>query len=83
MLLSRGESYTLTDEELKTKWTIHPFAFQLRVHSSGLPATIKLDSEHEEYKLIDLKELKSYDHVPNLEKGLQGFILQDLQEAAK
>ena len=57
----------MTDEGLKTEWTVHPFAFQLR--DEGREITI--DWEHTEYKFVSPKELGTYEHVPQLEVGME------------
>ncbi|KAG9232618.1 hypothetical protein BJ875DRAFT_380267 [Amylocarpus encephaloides] len=66
-LLRRGKPFSLIDEELKTKWTIHPFAWQLKENAKP----IQFDWEHTEYKFIRPDELRDYDHVPQLDLGLR------------
>ncbi|RDL41429.1 Nagb transferase-like protein [Venustampulla echinocandica] len=65
-LLRRGKPFRLTDEGLKTEWTIHPFAWELKTGAKS----IKFDWEHTEYRFIKPEDLESYDHVPQLELGL-------------
>lgn len=65
-LLRRGKPFRLTDEGLKTEWTIHPFAWELKTGAKS----IKFDWEHTEYRFIKPDDLESYDHVPQLELGL-------------
>lgn len=56
----------MIDDALKTEWTIHPWSWLIKDDAKH----IKLDREHTEYKFIKPDELKSYDHVPQLELGL-------------
>lgn len=65
--LIRGKPFSLIDEGLKTEWTIHPFAFQLRDGASD----IDFDWEHTEFKFVRPEDLSQYDHVPQLEIGMQ------------
>ncbi|CAG8957250.1 hypothetical protein HYFRA_00009452 [Hymenoscyphus fraxineus] len=77
-LLRRGKPFSLIDENLKTQWTIHPFAWQLKPHSKP----IKLDWEHTEYQFIKPEELAKLDHVPQLEIGLRRVLVSpDLERS--
>ena len=66
-LLRRGKPFSLVDEKLKTQWTIHPFAWELKPNAKQ----IKLDWEHTDYRFVRLDDLGKYDHVPQLEVGLK------------
>ncbi|KAL2071004.1 hypothetical protein VTL71DRAFT_14030 [Oculimacula yallundae] len=70
LLSRRGKPFSLKDEALKTEWTIHPFAWQLRPEAKK----IVLDAEHTEYKFIKPEDLASYDHVALLELGMKRVI---------
>ncbi|KAH6723629.1 hypothetical protein BKA61DRAFT_664352 [Leptodontidium sp. MPI-SDFR-AT-0119] len=65
-ILRRGKPFSLTDEELQTEWTIHPFAWQLKDGARE----ISFDWEHTEFKFIKAEDLANYDHVPQLELGV-------------
>ncbi|KAG4440388.1 hypothetical protein IFR05_004128 [Cadophora sp. M221] len=66
-ILRRGKPFSLKDEELQTEWTIHPFAWQLNDGARE----ISFDWEHTEYKFIKPEDLANYDHVPQLELGME------------
>ncbi|RDW60029.1 hypothetical protein BP5796_11635 [Coleophoma crateriformis] len=66
-LLAEGEPYSLRDEDIKTEWMIHPFAWQL---GEGASSKIVIDHEHTEFVFIKPEELRKFDHVENLELGL-------------
>lgn len=55
-LMRKGKPFSLTDDELKTRWTIYPFAFQLK---EGAKA-IKFDWEHTEYKFVKPEDVYNY-----------------------
>ncbi|TVY21137.1 Ribose 1,5-bisphosphate isomerase [Lachnellula arida] len=75
-LLRKGKPFSLVDEALKTEWTIHPFAWQLR--DGAKP--IKFDWEHTEYHFVKPEELDSMDHVPQLEIGLSRILVSSETE---
>ncbi|KAI9052696.1 hypothetical protein LZ554_002973 [Drepanopeziza brunnea f. sp. 'monogermtubi'] len=66
-LLIRGKPFSLKDEALRTEWTIHPFAFQLRKGAKQ----ISFDWEHSEFKFVKPGDLGNYEHVPQLEVGMK------------
>jgi translation initiation factor 2B subunit (eIF-2B alpha/beta/delta family) len=66
-LLRRGKPFGFIDEALQTEWTVHPFVWQLK----GDGKRIKYDWEHTEYRFVRAEDLQNYDHVPQLEIGLQ------------
>jgi hypothetical protein len=82
-LLRRGKSYALIDEEIKTRWIIHPFAFQMHNPSTRTQAPIILDSEHSEYQAISPDDLERFDHVPQLEKGLHRVLVSPVVRKAE
>jgi translation initiation factor 2B subunit (eIF-2B alpha/beta/delta family) len=77
-ILRRGKPFSLTDEALQTEWTIHPFAWQLK--DSAKP--IKFDWEHTEYKFIKPEDIQNYDHVPQLEIGMERVLVSPETEEA-
>jgi translation initiation factor 2B subunit (eIF-2B alpha/beta/delta family) len=77
-LLRRGKPFSLVDEKLKTKWTIHPFAWQLKPNAKP----IKLDWEHTEYRFVKPEDLGKYEHVPQLEVGMNRVLVSHETERA-
>jgi translation initiation factor 2B subunit (eIF-2B alpha/beta/delta family) len=77
-LLRRGKPFSLIDEGLKTEWTIHPFAWQLK--EGAKPITF--DWEHTEYHFAKPEELETMDHVPQLEVGMKRVLVSDETEKA-
>jgi 8-oxo-dGTP pyrophosphatase MutT (NUDIX family) len=75
-LLRRGKSFSLVDEELKTEWTIHPFAWELKPGAKS----IKLGWEHTEVQFVKPAELNKHDHVPLLEIGMKRVLISDETE---
>ncbi|TVY45297.1 Ribose 1,5-bisphosphate isomerase [Lachnellula occidentalis] len=71
VLLRKGKPFSLVDEALKTEWTIHPFAWQLKDGANP----IKFDWEHTDYQFVKPEELASMDHVPQLEVGLSRILV--------
>jgi 8-oxo-dGTP pyrophosphatase MutT (NUDIX family) len=65
ILLKKGEPLEVLDEDLDTRWVIHPYLF--RVEKQG---KICLDWEHEEYRWIEPDRLGDYDTVPKLKESL-------------
>ena len=65
-LLRKGKPFSLIDEALKTEWTIHPFAWELKPGAKS----ITFDWEHTEYHFIKPEDIEKYEHVPQLEVGL-------------
>lgn len=66
-----GKPFSLIDEKLQTEWTIHPFAWQLKQGAKS----ITFDWEHTEYHFIKPEEIQQYDHVPQLEIGMQRVLV--------
>jgi len=60
-----GESYTFTDSTIRKTWIIYPVLVKLRCKPS-----IRLDWEHTEYRWIKSRELRNFNHVPNLDQSL-------------
>jgi len=59
----------INDEDLGTKWVVHPFLFQVNT-----PEKVKIDWEHKEYKWIDPVDIDKYDTVPGLKNTLERVI---------
>jgi translation initiation factor 2B subunit (eIF-2B alpha/beta/delta family) len=76
-LLRRGKPFSLIDKKLKTEWTIHPFAWQLRPDAKP----IKFDWEHTEYRFVKPEDLGKYDHVPQLEIGMERVLVSEETES--
>lgn len=70
-LLRRGKPFALVDEALKTEWTIHPFAWELKPSAKA----IKLDWEHTEVRFVNPASLIEHDHVPLLEIGMDRVLV--------
>ncbi|PMD41944.1 nagb/rpia/CoA transferase-like protein [Hyaloscypha variabilis F] len=77
-LLRKGKPFSLTDEGLNTRWTIHPFAWQLKPGAID----IKFDWEHTEYRFVRPEDVKTYDHVPQLEVGMERVLVSPETEEA-
>ncbi|KAG0650887.1 eIF-2B GDP-GTP exchange factor subunit alpha [Hyphodiscus hymeniophilus] len=75
-LLRRGKPFSLVDEKLKTEWTIHPFAWQLKPNAKP----IMFDWEHTEHQFVKPDELENYDHVPQLEIGMKRVLVSEETE---
>jgi translation initiation factor 2B subunit (eIF-2B alpha/beta/delta family) len=61
---------------LKTEWTIHPFAWELKPHAKP----IKIDWEHTEVQFVKPADLPKHDHVPLLEVGMNRVLVNDETE---
>jgi translation initiation factor 2B subunit (eIF-2B alpha/beta/delta family) len=72
-LLRRGKPFSFIDHELRTKWTVYPFAWELQPGAKP----IKLDWEHTEVKFVKPVDLDKYDHVPLLEVGMHRVLVGD------
>ena len=64
-ILKRGEPLVIDDEELNTRWVVHPFLFHVEN-----PDKVKIDWEHKEYTWINPIDLITYDTVPGLKNTL-------------
>jgi len=63
--IRKGEPLTVEDEELGTRWVVHPFLFHISDRSK-----IRIDWEHKELKWIAPGDISSYDTVPMLKETL-------------
>ncbi|KAH8650924.1 hypothetical protein BGZ60DRAFT_388569, partial [Tricladium varicosporioides] len=77
-LLRKGKPFSLIDEGLKTEWTVHPFAWQLKEDAKP----ITFDWEHTEFHFIKPADIDAYDHVPQLEIGLNRVMVSPETERA-
>jgi 8-oxo-dGTP diphosphatase len=68
-LLKEGEPLVINDEDLGTKWVVHPFLFHVNA-----PEKVKIDWEHKEYKWIDPVDIDKYDTVPGLKNTLESVL---------
>lgn len=75
-LLRAGASYEIVDEELRTKWTIWPFAWMLRGEGGAeeLQKMIRLDWEHTEVRFVRPEEVEGMQRVRHLERSLKGVL---------
>ena len=64
--MCKGDTVTVQDDKLKTRWIIHPYLFLVKNQEK-----IKLDWEHKESKWISPEEVKDYDTVPQLKETLE------------
>ena len=65
-LLKTGEPLVIDDEELGTRWVVHPFLFHVNT-----PEKVKIDWEHKEYRWINPVDIDTYDTVPGLKNTLE------------
>jgi 8-oxo-dGTP diphosphatase len=65
-LLKTGEPLNIDDEELGTRWIVHPFLFQVNT-----PEKVKIDWEHRDYQWINPVDIDNYDTVPGLKNTLE------------
>jgi 8-oxo-dGTP pyrophosphatase MutT (NUDIX family) len=65
-LLKTGEPLFIDDNELGTRWVVHPFLFHVTT-----PEKVKIDWEHKEYKWIEPADIDNYDTVPGLKNTLE------------
>ena len=64
-LARKGATVEAVDEELDTKWVVHPYLFDIRNKDK-----IKIDWEHKEARWIAPDELAKFDTVPKLKEAL-------------
>jgi translation initiation factor 2B subunit (eIF-2B alpha/beta/delta family)/8-oxo-dGTP pyrophosphatase MutT (NUDIX family) len=76
-LMREGIPFTLEDEGLNTEWTVHPFAFRLKDPKKELV----IDWEHTEYRFIKPEDMRNYETVPNLRRGMTRVLLGAETEA--
>ncbi|MEM5872054.1 MAG: NUDIX pyrophosphatase [Candidatus Aenigmatarchaeota archaeon] len=69
-LLKKGKPFVYIDRNIKIKWIIHPFLFEIRTDK------IKLDWEHESMQWIRPENLKRYKTVPKLDESLRRVLLR-------
>ncbi len=65
ILEKAGQPLEIDDEELLTRWIVHPFLFHVK-----RPGNIKIDWEHKEFRWIDPADIDNYDTVPGLKDTL-------------
>jgi 8-oxo-dGTP pyrophosphatase MutT (NUDIX family) len=64
--LKKGEPLIIDDEELNTRWVVHPFLFHV-----STPAKVKIDWEHKEYRWTKPVDIDNYETVPGLKNALE------------
>jgi len=67
-LIKEGKVIEFEDEQEKKQWRIHPFLFEVNREE------IEIDWEHEEYRWIDIQELKNYETVPKFKEVVSSLI---------
>lgn len=60
-MLRRGDTLRVTDTELDTAWTVHPYLFRIKS-----TATIRIDWEHHEMRWVAPGDLPNFPTVPML-----------------
>lgn len=64
-LVAEGEPLMVADEGIDTRWTVHPFLFELL-----RPKGIRLDWEHTEMRWVRPEEVSGMETVPGLAEAL-------------
>jgi 8-oxo-dGTP diphosphatase len=64
-LLAEGEPLIVVDEGIETRWTVHPFLFEV-LRAEGL----RLDWEHTERRWVTPEEISELETVPGLAEAL-------------
>ncbi len=64
-LLAEGEPLTVLDESIDTRWTVHPFLFEL-----DRPERVRLDWEHTESRWVRPQQVAALEGVPGLAEAL-------------
>ena len=64
-LRTQGEPLVAVDETIDTRWTVHPFLFEIL-----RPERVRLDWEHVESRWVTVEEMGGLETVPRLEEAL-------------
>jgi 8-oxo-dGTP diphosphatase len=64
-LLAEGEPLNVVDESIDTRWTVHPFLFEL-----PRPENVRLDWEHTEMRWLRPEQVAAMETVPRLAEAL-------------
>ena len=64
-LLAEGESLVVVDEGIETRWTVHPFLFEV-----VRPEVLRLDWEHTESRWVRPEEVGALETAPGLAEAL-------------
>jgi 8-oxo-dGTP diphosphatase len=64
-LLKKGEPLAVEDEELGTRWVVHPYLFRIKDRDK-----IRIDWEHKEVRWIKPEDMANYHTVPQLKEAL-------------
>ncbi len=63
--LAQGKPLVAVDETIDTRWTVHPFLFEIL-----RPERLRLDWEHVESRWVTVEEMGGLETVPRLEEAL-------------
>jgi 8-oxo-dGTP pyrophosphatase MutT (NUDIX family) len=63
--LAEGEPLVVVDESIETRWTVHPFLFEM-----VQPDDVRLDWEHTESRWVRPEEVSALETVPGLAEAL-------------
>ena len=72
-LLAEGEPLVVVDEGIDTRWTVHPFLFELLRpfgEAQDRPEGVRLDWEHTESRWVRAEEVSGMETVPGLAEAL-------------
>ena len=72
-LKSKGEPIAVVDQQMETKWIVHPYLFEVKD-----PSRIRLNWEHVEARWVKPEEVKGFDTVPLLYETLEKVLKQRL-----
>ncbi len=64
-LLAQGKPLVAVDETIDTRWTVHPFLFEVL-----RPDRVRLDWEHVDSRWVTVEEMGGLETVPGLEEAL-------------
>ena len=64
-MLAEGEPLIVVDEAIDTRWTVHPFLFEMM-----RPEDVRLDWEHTESRWVRPEEVSGMETVPELAEAL-------------
>jgi ADP-ribose pyrophosphatase YjhB (NUDIX family) len=64
-LIKRGKPLAIKDEDLGSKWVVHPYLFHIKDRGK-----IRIDWEHKEVRWIKPEEMGNYQTVPMLRETL-------------
>jgi 8-oxo-dGTP diphosphatase len=71
-LIRQGDPFSIIDESIKKKWTIHPFLFNVKN-----PEKLVIDWENVESRWVLPPELQNYKTVPGLTDALNKVLFTE------